>query len=674
MASHNKYATLTGEALEQHLSKYLISSWSYSAVSCFSRNEAEFEKSYVYRERSRSSASSVAGSAYHKSLEDYFKKMMLGEPEPSLVEMETTAYQFIDDVPANEWKIQKSTPSIESCKTEATKAVTALLESFYREKSMYSDEIEEVLGVEQRIETWLTINGVDIPIPCHMVLDLVVRTKSGKTVIIDHKSKRAYTDEAILALTRGSQCMTYVLGYETEFDSVKIDEVWFIENKISTNKDRTPQMRKYAIVMDDDTRAYYSSILYEPVKRMVGAVSDPDYVYVQNYGDNMSDVAELMEFKTRTLISDIEDFNVPTDKKELIAKRLKKVKDSSRKMISPKAITAFRKHAASFITYDYSIADMDNKQKIEHVLRTFGCLTQVAHEIIGFSSNTYLLEVSAGVKLSDIQRYRLDLASALNVSDVRISNSLVMYEGKSYLSLEANKKRTETLMWDPALLEGRRIPLGLDNYRNTIVWDLDNSSTPHMLVCGSSGSGKSVLVRSVIEYSKLAGIEKIYVSDPKWEFTNVAGIKTFNDTYDIEVFLNSLVDTMNYRIENGIVEPTLVVIDEYADLKDGSRTQRQLDEGERLLEVNIKRLLQKGRSCGIRMLIATQRASVKIIPGDLKANAAVRVCMRMPEKKSSIVVLDESGAEMLSGGGDALIVSPEYMNQSRRFQGFFFQE
>ena len=81
-------------------------------------------------------------------------------------------------------------------------------------------------------------------------------------------------------------------------------------------------------------------------------------------------------------------------------------------------------------------------------------------------------------------------------------------------------------------------------------------------------------------------------------------------------------------------------------------------------------LLQKGRSCGFRIVAATQRASTKIITGDAKVNFPVQVCFRVPKEADSRVVLDEGGAESLAGRGDGLIKSPEY-GEVIRFQAFY---
>lgn len=700
----NKYSSYDSDQLENLFSNYLIDSWSYSKVTEFSRNEKEFEKREIYREKSRRSASSVAGNAYHASLQFFFENLKAGI-ESSIVDLENIAFMYIDDIPANSWKLQKTTPTVEECIIKATKASSALIRNFYNEKSIYTDDLDSILGVEHRCEEWLVINGVDIPLPCHAIIDLCIQTKDSKTIIIDHKSKAKFSDDDEIAFLAGKQAITYVNAFETQTGR-KVDEVWFIENKESKNKDGSPQLKRHRIIINDDTRKLYEALLYEPLKRMIEAVSDPDYVYTINDSDNFCDKAELYNFWAKTLIAEVDDFDIPEHKKGMIQRRQKKIRDASLSNISPKVITSFRNSAAAFITYDLSTSNMSNSEKIEHVLRTFGVISRVVHEIQGYSSNTYLLEVSAGVKIASVMKYHLDIANALDVSSVRIGTNLMVYEGKSYLYIETSKKRTDTLYWDSKHLNGMKIPIGIDNFGRTVVWDMDNHSTPHMLICGATGSGKSVSIISTVEYAINAGVEDIYIFDPKYEFCSYSGkAKVFNEIEDIEEQMRGLVDEMQSRAKNGENSKVLIVFDEFADAVSASKQGAELDIreevqvgyyapkkvkgifGDRLLpaepkfaikttgrlkslEENLKILLQKGRSLGFRIIAATQRASVNVITGDAKVNFPVQICFRVPKEIDSKVVLDEPGAESLSGMGDGLMRSPEY-NDIVRFQGFY---
>ncbi|MBO8467187.1 MAG: PD-(D/E)XK nuclease family protein [Bacteroidetes bacterium] len=666
----SKYETYTPEQLEEHFSNYLMDSWSYSKVSCFARNEKAFEKHYIYMEPDRRSSSSVAGNAYHAALEEFFSVLQMSGNSrmPDIVPLEQVAFAYINDsVEANQWKLHKTTPTVDACIEDATKKAASLVRNFYGERDLYMSDLMEVTAVESRYEEWVTVNGVDIPLPCHAVIDLVVRLNDGRVVIIDHKGKGQYSDEKEVALVHGKQAITYVLAFE-KATGIHVDGVWFIENKYTANKDGSPQLRKFEIWMDADSRRLYEAMLYEPLRRMIEAVSDPDYIYTVNDNDSLSDKAELYAFWARTMIAEVDDFNIPDGKKGIIEKRQRKIKDASLAMISPRVITGFSKEAASFISYDLSMTDMSNGEKIHHILMTFGMNTQVT-EITGFSSDTYLLEVSAGVKIGNIYKYRKDIANALNVPTVRIPDDLAIHEGKSYVAIEASKRRTETLKWDVKYLQGHRIPVGMDNFRNVIYWDMDNHSTPHLLVCGSTGSGKSVELRSILEYALAAGVDDVTVFDPKYEFCDLASetVKVYNESEDMYRVIASMVADMQSRPSTKDRHLTLLVIDEFADIMDSKAP----DKGGLTMEQYLKMLAQKGRSLGFRIIAATQRASTKVITGDTKVNFPVQICFRMPKAIDSQVVIDEEGAEALQGQGDGLIKSPEYMDRVVRFQGFY---
>lgn len=693
----NKYSQLTHEQLEEHFSNYLVDSWSYSAVSCFARNEKAFEMQYVYREKDTRSVSSIAGNAYHAALKEYFSAYTDTFGKAPVVDLTAWAYEYLDEIGANEWRLTDKFPTVEAAKAGATQMVNSLIESFAGELTTYTEHIARVLSVEEMYDVWVTVNGVDIPLPLHCVIDLVVELKDGRKVIIDHKSKSAYTDEEEVALVHGQQAITYVKGWEAAHDGETVSEVWFIENKISKNKDKSAQMRKHVFDMGADNRRLFEALLYEPLRRMLEAVSDPDYIYTINPSDKLADMAVLYDFWARTQISEIEDFEyIPADKKDLLAKRQRKIKDSSVGSIAPKIITAFRKNAAAFITLDYSHSDMTNEQKIEHLLRTYGIQVRVAYKIEGFSCDSYLCEVAPGVELFSIFRHTLDIANALDVPRVRIQGDpLVMYEGKSYLAIEVNKKRTEDLLWDKKYLEGHRLPLGLDNFRNTVVWDLDGVA-PHLLVCGGTKSGKSVCLTNILYYAIEAGVTDITILDPKFEFAHAElpeNVRVISDIEDIEKALKDMVVDMNTRIKKRESHISLVLFDEFADAVEQARSGKELDikemqqvgfyangspkmekkviGREKSLIENFKMLLQKGRSAGFRFVAATQRASVKTIPGDIKVNMLAQICFRVGKGMDSKVVIDTEGAEGLAGYGDGLIHSPEYNDGIVRFQAFY---
>ncbi len=691
--SKSIYKSYSLEELNDLFSNFLIDSWSYSKITSFARNEKAFEMQYIYGLYGRNSATTVAGTAYHSALQFYFEQKKAGK-KADIIELEQVAFTVINDVKPNYWKLQKTTPTVEDCQKKATTIVSAASRNFISELSVYEDDIKDIIDVELYVDEFLTINGVDIPLPAHMKIDLVVRTNDNRVVIVDHKLKTSFTPDEEATLSIGVQAITYVNGYE-EKTGLRVDEVWFVENKHSKNKDNSAQLVKTTVQIDENARRLYEALLYEPLQRMVKAVSDPDYVFLINDSDNYVDKAELYDFWARTMISEVEDFNVEDSKKGLVSKRLKKIRDSSLTAIPPTVFKQFSSSASKFIQYDISNANMTNEQKIEHTLRTLGMIVRVAHTFEGYSSNTYLIEVSAGVKVGSIYSKRLDIANALNVTDVRISSQLVVYEGRSYVSVDFSKKREKNLLYDSAELHGFKIPVGKDNFGQTIYWDLDNHSTPHMLVCGATGSGKSVFLESTIKYAKEAGVDDIYIFDPKRDFEKLHDhnqVFVYNEIEEIEEQMSNLVMEMESLIAQKRKKKIMVVFDEFADAVTQARSGRALDIMQEVqtgnyangmpkfslkkvgehkgLEENLRILLQKGRSSGFRIIAATQRASVKIIGGDAKVNFPVQVCFRVPKEVDSKVVLDEAGAESLAGKGDGLMKSPEY-NDTVRFQAFY---
>ena len=216
-----------------------------------------------------------------------------------------------------------------------------------------------------------------------------------------------------------------------------------------------------------------------------------------------------------------------------------------------------------------------------------------------------------------------------------------------------------------------------------------------MLVCGATGSGKSVLIRSTIAYALLSKV-RVIIMDPKYEFSSLIGqCEVHQDITDIENRMKELVAEMQ-DLKGSFGGMTLIVFDEFADAVQSARSGKELDireevivgeykDGrpkkewvvtgrEKSLEENLRMLLQKGRSLGYRIMAATQRASAKVITGDAKVNFPCLCCFRVPKALDSKVVIDEEGAQALAGYGDGLFKSPEYMDQLIRFQGFYFKE
>ena len=221
----------------------------------------------------------------------------------------------------------------------------------------------------------------------------------------------------------------------------------------------------------------------------------------------------------------------------------------------------------------------------------------------------------------------------------------------------------------PDTAKGFNLAVGQTIQGETRFFDLREA--PHVLVAGSSGSGKSVFLHSMIrQLIKLPNVE-LHLFDPKQVelFQYEESVTEYKHSpAGIDKGLDDLVAEMERRYtamkklgirnitETADFNYKFVIIDEYADLK----MRSQVDN-------SIKLLGQKGRACGIHLIVATQRASTKVIDGDTKINFPVKVVFRMAKAVDSRVMIDEDGAEKLLGKGDCLFSSDSGVE---RLQGF----
>lgn len=315
---------------------------------------------------------------------------------------------------------------------------------------------------------------------------------------------------------------------------------------------------------------------------------------------------------------------------------------------------------------------------LEHKLERFGIQGKVMEIKEGPVVTLFEYEPSHDTKLSKIVVLEDDLAMALQALSIRI---IAPIPGRSVVGFEvANKKRSDvpfaTILHSQAFQEFKgSIPLilGCDTVGTTIIVDL--AKMPHMLVAGSTGSGKSVALNTMLMSMLCARTPdelKLILIDPKrLEFTSYADIPHLifpivTDPRKAAPVLQWVVRTMQERYEkmavvgvrnsidynrvaknNDKIPFIVVVIDELADL---------MMTAAREVEDLIARIAQMARAAGIHLLVATQRPSVDIITGLIKVNFPSRISFRVTSKVDSRTILDSCGAEKLLGCGDMLFL------------------
>lgn len=330
---------------------------------------------------------------------------------------------------------------------------------------------------------------------------------------------------------------------------------------------------------------------------------------------------------------------------------------------------------------------------IQKTLENFGITVEMGDVAVGPTVTQYTLKPSEGVKLSKITTLHNDLSLALAAHPIRIEAPI---PGKSLVGIEVPNHKVAAVSLKEILTAqefkqrktNMTVALGKDVSGK--VWAADLSKMPHLLVAGSTGSGKSVCLNSLIIsllYQNSPDDLKIIMVDPKRvEFTVYNGIPhlltpVITDTVKTVNALKWTIGEMDRRFEllskhgkrditsfnqsGGEKMPYLViVIDELADLMAVAAAE---------VEGAIIRLAQMARAVGIHLILATQRPSVNIITGLIKANITTRIAFAVASGTDSRTILDTSGAEKLLGRGDMLYICPD-LGKPKRLQGAFVRD
>ncbi len=347
---------------------------------------------------------------------------------------------------------------------------------------------------------------------------------------------------------------------------------------------------------------------------------------------------------------------------------------------------------------------LNNKDILERVLKDFQITAKVVEIHVGPAVTQYEIVVPAGTKVSRILSINKEIALALAAKDVRIQAPI---PGKSTIGIEIPNESISAVAFREILEANKNvkdkygimITLGKNLMGKPIVADM--TKMPHLLVAGSTGSGKSVCINSIIcsifmNYNP-KDVKLVLVDPKKVELSNYNGTPhllcpVVNDPKKASITLQKIVSEMEKRYDifsekgvkkiseyNEYIEKEnkkhpetplnkmpfiVVIIDELADL---------MLVASKEVEDSIMRITQMARAAGIHLIVATQRPSTDVITGVVKANIPSRICFAVASQIDSRTALDMSGAEKLLGKGDMLYL-PMGENQPERIQGCFISD
>ena len=336
--------------------------------------------------------------------------------------------------------------------------------------------------------------------------------------------------------------------------------------------------------------------------------------------------------------------------------------------------------------------------KLEEVFKVFEISGKIVQVNIGPTVTQYEMELKAGTKVNKLLSIQREIALALAAKDVRIQAPI---PGKSTIGIELPNKVNAAVSFKevfssmPSVNEKNLLAVGLGkDIMGKVRW-VEINDTPHMLVAGSTGSGKSVcincIIASILMRSRPEEVKLVLVDPKKVEFSMYNGVPhllcpVVTNPKKASVALQNIVSEMERRYElfehtkckkisqyNEFCERNpeykklpyiVVIIDELADLMLVAAKE---------VEDSIMRITQMARAAGIHLIVATQRPSTDIITGVVKANIPTRISFAVSSSIDSRTILDMVGAEKLLGKGDMLFL-PMGENQPTRIQGAFVSE
>ena len=436
-----------------------------------------------------------------------------------------------------------------------------------------------------------------------------------------------------------------------------------------------------------------------------------DYNYVDIKKEN-SNEQRYNNIKDKDLVVDIREFK--EEPEEELVQRVTRKQAKSKEVKSVDVVEESLNEAVSEESYDnYQLppitllnspvkkqtitkGDVVEKSKIlQSTFNNFGIEVKIVKAIVGPSITQFQILPTPGTKVSKIVNLSNDIALNLAAKDVRIEAPI---PGKSLIGIEIPNTVNELVTMKEVFVNDEdnsplSVALGKDVSGESIFTRIDK--TPHLLIAGSTGSGKSVCVNTIITSILLKNKPdkvKLIMIDPKMvELSIYDGIphlltSVVTDPIKAADVLHKVVLEMENRYRefararvrnmegyNKIAakDPDykelpyiVVIIDELADLMMVSSKE---------VEESIARIAQKARAAGIHMIIATQRPSVDVITGVIKTNIPSRIAFAVSSSIDSRTILDKSGAETLLGKGDMLYLSAD-SSKPVRIQGAFLSD
>lgn len=526
----------------------------------------------------------------------------------------------------------------------------------------------------------------------HDVMEIVRKV----ALIFGHNSKRAvlYTKDKVASSIIDSK----TVKKPTRSNSVPVDKkpsiVEKAKNQIKSESAAKQLMKEEAEALKASEKETLSAKEHEPVQLKIDSFQQQlEKAAEHKHADNEKSAPSQQASLAKTTAAGGEEDNNSELEFEITAEQ------ENRDYHLP-PVTLLNEIKAIDQSNEYATIEK-NVKKLEETFASFGVEAKVTKANLGPAVTKYEIQPAVGVKVSKIVSLSDDLALALAAKDIRIEAPI---PGKSFIGIEVPNSEVSVVSFRD-VMEGQKhtdklleVPLGRDI--SGVVQSANLTKMPHLLIAGATGSGKSVCINGIITSILMKAKPnevKMMMIDPKMVELNVYNgiphlltpvvtnprkaaqalhkvVTEMERRYElfagtgmrnIDGYNNLIVE---YNLENGENNPTLpyivVIVDELADLMMVASNE---------VEDAITRLAQMARAAGIHMILATQRPSVDVITGIIKANVPSRIAFAVSSSIDSRTIIDGSGAEKLLGRGDMLF-RPMGENKPIRVQGAFISD
>jgi energy-coupling factor transporter ATP-binding protein EcfA2 len=672
--------------------------FSASSLCKFSTSPLMFKVRYINHDHieSANGTPAINGKAFHTAMQFYYNAIKEKEKDPIKIGLEE-GMKYLEAYEDNYIDFSSTVPS----KQKMLEIYSFTFNSYLKDKK--HDNVE-VIETEKEIHLTVDVDHhgqrLIFPVALRGFIDKVIRHKKGRGAgrisVIDYKTCKSFSNPEKIDGAKIIQAIQYYFMAYMEYGEKPYSMI-YEEVKTSKNSGKNlgqPQLKEYEIIYEDNEPFFeFYFRFYSDVIRAING----EAVFVPNINDFYDNEIAILAYIYRL------------DEPEERAKQMKKLKvDNITDLLKKKIQNAgnmrkLLKTAEDAFTTAKSInyKDMKIEEKIKAKLMEHGMILDFAGKISGNSVDLYQYAPTIGLKMSKLRGYTADIEQVVGVAGVRV---LAPIPNTSLVGFEVPRK-DRIFVERKAVADGFNLAMGINLLGEEHRFDIRRA--PHLLIAGATGSGKSVFLNSLISQLSENKEVELHLFDPKLvELAQFRGIakQYYTDTEDIYLALEDLVSEMSKRYKllsdagvrnieeyKGEMKYKVIVIDEFGDLvlsgnvsstkvstgekyKSGEKKGEYKTKNENLdlskeISKDVLILAQKARACGIHLIIATQRPSVDIITGSIKANFPTKVAFRTAKETDSRVLLDEAGAEKLLGKGDMLFSSDE---GQVRLQGFNF--